>query len=58
MTRTKVLQVAESQLDTKEFPPGSNKTKYGVWYGIDGQKWCAIFVSWVFNEAGLPLGNI
>lgn len=58
MTRAKVLQVAASQLDTKESPPGSNKTKYGVWYGIDGQKWCAIFVSWVFNEAGLPLGNI
>ena len=30
-----------------------NKTKYGAWYGINGQPWCAIFVSWCYDQAGL-----
>ena len=65
-TVTKVLEVAESQIGKK------NGTKYGEWYeknidkdtgnydfGASGVAWCAMFVSWVFNQvkatcAGLP----
>jgi len=34
-----------------------NFTKYGEWFGLDGHPWCAMFVSWVANEAGL-LGDV
>lgn len=32
-----------------------NRTKYGAWYGLDGQPWCAMFLSWVFWHAGMPI---
>lgn len=34
-----------------------NFTQFGEWYGMNGQPWCAMFVSWVANEAGL-LGSV
>ena len=34
-----------------------NRTKFGAWYGMDGQPWCAMFVSWAADQAGL-LNNI
>lgn len=58
MFRQEIVRVAASQVGTKEDPPGSNKTKYGVWFGLNGYKWCAIFVSWIYHEAGCPLGHI
>jgi Putative peptidoglycan binding domain/CHAP domain len=58
MSRQDVLNKAKSQDGTIESPPKSNKTLYGKWYGLDGNKWCAMFVSWVFDQAGHPLGNI
>lgn len=33
----------------------NNITKYGQWYGLDGNPWCAMFVSFIFWSAGLPL---
>jgi hypothetical protein len=35
-----------SEVGYAESPPGSNRTKFGAWYGWDGVPWCAIFVSW------------
>ncbi len=60
MSRQDVLNQAQSQNGTVESPPGSNKTPYGLWYDrkLNGQKWCAMFVSWVFHHAGHPLGAI
>lgn len=60
MSRQDVLNKAKSQDGTVESPPNSNKTPYGLWYApsLNGQKWCAMFVSWVFHHAGHPLGNI
>lgn len=49
------LKLAASQLETKEDPAGSNRTKYGVWYGWNGVPWCMIFVQWCFAQAGRPL---
>ena len=45
-------------LDRAKFELGyteknDNETKYGAWYGVDGQPWCAIFVSWCYHKAGL-----
>lgn len=50
-----VIKLAQSQIGITESPRGSNRTKYGRWYGMDGQPWCAMFTSWVFHQAGSPL---
>jgi hypothetical protein len=52
-TAADVLQVARRQIGTKENPPGTNSNKYGKWYGMDRQPWCAMFVSYCFDNAGL-----
>jgi hypothetical protein len=54
-TAGEVLNLAASQVGTSESPANSNRTKYGAWYGLDANPWCAMFVSWVFHHAGLPL---
>ena len=60
MSRQDVLNKAQSQDGRAESPPNSNKTPYGLWYNpsLNGQKWCAMFVSWVFHHAGHPLGFV
>lgn len=58
MSRAKIIEIAHSQLGVSENPPNSNRTIYGKWYGFDGYAWCAMFVSWVFDQAGHPLGHI
>jgi hypothetical protein len=45
-------------LDRAKFEVGyteknDNETKYGAWYGVNKQPWCAIFVSWCYDKAGL-----
>lgn len=54
----KIIKVAEDEIGTLESPMGTNKTKYGKWFGLDGQPWCAMFVSWVYNKAGIVLPKI
>ena len=51
-TAEQVLKIASAQLGTKESPAGSNRTRYGKWYGLDGQPWCMMFVQWCFDQAG------
>lgn len=60
MSRQDVLKKAQSQDGIAEFPSNSNKSPYGLWYqpSLNGQKWCAMFVSWVFDHANHPLGFI
>lgn len=55
MTAETVLGIARGELGNRESPAGSNRTKYGRWYGLDGQPWCMMFVMWVFSQAGMPL---
>jgi len=52
MTVEKILDVARKELGNTESPAGSNRTKYGKWFGLDGYAWCMMFVQWCFNEAG------
>ena len=45
-----VVAAAKSQLNFKEGI--NNDTKFGSWYGMNHQPWCAMFVSWCFAQAG------
>lgn len=51
MTSSNISEIALQEVGAVEVP--ENKTKYGKWYGMNGQPWCAMFVSWVYNQAGL-----
>lgn len=31
----------------------NNNTKFGEWYGMNNQPWCAMFVSWCADKAGI-----
>lgn len=35
----------------------NNITKYGEWYGMNGEPWCAMFVSWCAKQAGLLVSS-
>ena len=58
MKGQKVIDIAFAEVGVTESPKNSNKTKYGKWFGLDGVPWCAIFCSWVYAKAGVPLGKI
>lgn len=49
------LEYAMCELGYTESPGGSNRTKYGEWYGLNGVPWCMEFVQWCFAMAGTPL---
>jgi len=51
-TEQDILDVARGELNlgVYEVPPGSNKTKYGKWFGADGVPWCSEFVVWVYYQ--------
>lgn len=52
-TLASVIEIAVGEagyIETK-----TNRTKYGKWFGMDGQPWCAQFVSWCFEKAGTGL---
>jgi hypothetical protein len=52
-TRQRALDAAIADLGYKESPAGSNRTNYGEWYGMDGQPWCAMAVTyWHEVDAG------
>lgn len=51
-TADNILRVARGELGYTEYPAGSNRTKYGKWFGLDGQPWCMMFIQWVFFQAG------
>lgn len=45
-----VIAVAEKEIGTGET---NQVTKYGSWYGLPTGEWCAMFVSWCANQAGV-----
>lgn len=55
MTANDVLKIAVADAGYTENPANSNMTKYGEWYGMNGQPWCMIAVQYWFNTAGMPL---
>jgi CHAP domain/Putative peptidoglycan binding domain len=50
-----VIEIARNEIGYTESPPDSNLNKFGEWYGMNGDQWCAIFASYCFYKAGLPL---
>lgn len=52
-----ILDIAKKELGTEEKPANSNKVKYNTWYygkavGGSSYPWCAVFISWLYNQAG------
>jgi peptidoglycan hydrolase-like protein with peptidoglycan-binding domain len=45
-TAQDVEKVMRAEVGYVESPAGSNRNKFGAWYGMDGVPWCAIFASW------------
>jgi cell wall-associated NlpC family hydrolase len=45
------VDIAKSQVGYTE--TGNNNTMYGKWYGLNNNPWCAMFVSWCYDQAGL-----
>lgn len=49
--------VVAAALGEVGYTEGENEfSKYGQWYGLSHSYWCAMFVSWAGNEAGVPSG--
>jgi phage-related protein len=48
-----IINAARGELGNGEQPPGSNNTKYGRWFGVNPAPWCAMFVDYVANKAGV-----
>ena len=65
--RTDIVNVAKSQVGYQEGGSSSqlsgtvmgsgNYTEYGRWYGLQDM-WCAMFVSWCANVAGVPTSTV
>ena len=59
----KLIRIAAGEVGIKEMPPDSNNVKYNTWFynkAVSGAPypWCGTFVSWVYDQAGMNLGNI
>jgi hypothetical protein len=50
--RAEALAESHKHIGYKESPAGSNRTRFGKWYGLDGNPWCAMFVTWCYVAAG------
>lgn len=49
--RDRIAEIGLAENGYVEGPDNANK--YGVWYRYNNVAWCAIFVSWCANEAGI-----
>jgi hypothetical protein len=47
-----VVEAAKAELGYTESGVDNNN-KFGAWYGLNNQPWCAMFVSWCYNRAAL-----
>jgi hypothetical protein len=58
-----IVRIAEGEVGQAEQPPGSNDSPRIATYrsatvgAAAGEPWCAYFVSWVAQQAGMPLGD-
>ena len=59
VTAQTILELARGEIGVTESPPGSNRVKYNTFYygrEVSGSNlhWCAVFVWWLFGQAGVP----
>lgn len=54
-TQDDILNTARAELGYTESPRGSNRNKFGAFFGMDRQPWCAFFVAWVYLRCGIDL---
>lgn len=61
-TVSKLLEIANRCIGTKENPPDSNNVRFNTWYyghEVNGPRypWCMVFCQWVYSQAdvGLPI---
>lgn len=47
----RLVKIAAEEIGYQEVY--DNDTKYGEWYNLNYQPWCAMFVSWCANQAGI-----
>jgi len=50
--KAKALALALAQVGIEESPAGTNRQKFGAWYGWTGVPWCAQFVSYILAHVG------
>ena len=53
MLSSEAIKIAQNEIGYTEQPANSNLTKYGKWYGLDGQPWCVMFLQWIFKDTNL-----
>jgi hypothetical protein len=53
--RLAALDKARTQIGVTE--TGNNDNKYGKWYGMNYQPWCAMFVTWCFELGASDVGK-
>ena len=56
MSRQRIIDLALAEVGYKE--EEKNVSKYNIWFGLTPAEWCAIFCSWIYNQADYPLGTI
>ncbi|MGI5927154.1 MAG: CHAP domain-containing protein [Thermacetogeniaceae bacterium] len=49
--REDIIKIAQKEIGYKE--GRNNDTKFGKWYGMNNNPWCAIFVSWCAKQANI-----
>ena len=56
----KMVSIANNEVGYVEttYSDGTFSSKYGEWYGIPKGAWCAMFVSWCANQAGISTESI
>ncbi len=52
VSSSRIVRIAEEEIGQTEHPKGSNCTIFGPCV-----EWCALFASWVWIKAGVPLGG-
>lgn len=50
----KAMNYGLTQIGIKESPAGTNRQKFGLWYGFNGVPWCDIFISYCMAQVGHP----
>lgn len=50
--REDIIKIARKEIGYKE--GRNNDTKFGKWYGMNNNPWCAMFVSWCAKQANIP----